>query len=319
MPSRLISKESLTAHCTMAVTPVRSFCWMRAPKLVQHNPSRSVSDRRDRPVPVGIDFERRIRRDEELVHRVRANLDVLVGGGQQDTDTAVGERVAERAAQLVARVLGQVVVVALDRQHRLPTSPVQRPRGAQVDRATDAAFDLGGVGGLVDIGPRNDLGGQHIECEFPAVPIGREQAAVHGHDAVFRTQAAHVDVLPFAATGPLDRDPGDVRQGIGHVVIGKAPEILGNDRVLHDRGIALQVARRDQRRTRADHDDLLELAGDRSGRWRGGAALLGLGSGSQGQRDRPGERKGSDVDDLSRLHGGPHRWVVGSRLHASRE
>ena len=55
---------------------------------------------------------------------------------------------------------------------------------------------------------------------IPAVPIGREQAAVHGHDAVFRTQAAHVDVLPFATTGPLDGDPGDVRQ-VGHVVIGK--------------------------------------------------------------------------------------------------
>jgi hypothetical protein len=80
-----------------------------------------------------------------------------------------------------------------------------------------------------------------------------------------------------------------VRQGVGDVVIRKAPEILGNDGVLHDRGIALQVARRDQRRTRADHDDLLEFYGAGSGRCRGGTALLGLGSSSQGQRDRPGE------------------------------
>ncbi len=44
-------KLSLTSHWYTAVTPLRSFCWMRAPKLVQHRPSRSLSAAEMSPSP----------------------------------------------------------------------------------------------------------------------------------------------------------------------------------------------------------------------------------------------------------------------------
>ena len=232
----------------------------------------------DRPVFVGIELAGRIGVDAELVHGVRTDFGVLVHAGDHDAHAVFGERAVEHAAHLVAAVFGQVVVVAFGREREALAEAVERPRGAQVDRAADAAFEVGRLGGLQHVGPRDHLGRQHVEGELAAVAVGREDAAVQRHDAELGPEAAHVDELAFAAARTLDGDAGDVREGIGDVVVGEAAEVLGDDGVLDDLGAALAVERLDERRARAGDDDFTEL---RRGR-RAGRGLRQCGRGHQG-------------------------------------
>ena len=241
--------------------------------------------RGDIAVAVGIEFARGIRVDEELVHRVRADLGVLVDGRDHEAHVVVRKRVAEDAADLVAIVLGQVVVLALHGQREPLADAVQGARRAQVDGAADAALEVRRLGGLQHVGPGDHFGGQHIERELAAVAVRREQPSVEGDDAELRPKPAHVHVLALAAARAPHGNTGNVREGVGDVVVRKAAEVLGNDGILDDLCALLAIERLDERSARAGDDDLGQL---------GGFRCAGRGLSPCGEGGKPAERKGDD-------------------------
>ena len=54
---------------------------------------------------------------------------------------------------------------------RVKARMIEGTRGMQIHRAADTAFDRGGLGRLQHIGPRNELGRQHIERQIAPVML----------------------------------------------------------------------------------------------------------------------------------------------------
>ena len=226
---------------------------------MQQSPSSELSASEIVAVAVRVELAGRVRVDEELVHGVRPHFGVLVDARDHEAHAVVGEGGAQHAADLEAVVLRKVVVVALGRERGALADALERPGRAQVDRAADAALEIGRLGGLQHVRAGYHLGRQHVEREVAAVAVRREDAAVQGDDAELGPEPAHVHELALAAARALHGDARDMRERIGDVVVREAAEVLRDDRVLHDLRGALAVERFDERRTGAGDDNLAEL------------------------------------------------------------
>ena len=110
---------------------------------------------------------------------------------------------------------------------------IERTGRAQVHQAADGAFGERGLRALDDVGAADDIGGQHVVGEIAAGTIGREDAAIEGGQGVFGPEAAHADLLAFAARGARDRHAGDVAERVGDVVVGEFAEFQCADGILH--------------------------------------------------------------------------------------
>ena len=102
----------------------------------------------------------------------------------------VGEGVGEEGRELVAVKRRHVVVVALGMHAAMEAVVIEGARGAQVDRAADAALERRGFRGLEHVGAGDHLRGQHVEGQVAAIVIGGENAAVERDDVVLRSKAA---------------------------------------------------------------------------------------------------------------------------------
>ena len=178
---------------------------------------------------------------------------------------------------------------------------VQRAQRADVDRRGDAASDQVGALRLVDSDARDVL----RRVDFPAdVAIGlgcRDLAAVDQAQHEARAEAAHRHLAVVAAIAA----GGDARQAgefVGDGDIGQRADVLGRNRLGHQRRHALGVESVAQRGADAGHDDRVA-----------GIGGLGVGGRGLGQRGRGRRSHGEQAGDVcQRAHSRSHvlsPWV----------
>ncbi|KAI1692090.1 hypothetical protein Ddc_23852 [Ditylenchus destructor] len=148
-----------------------------------------------------------------------------------------------RCRDLAPVELAHQVAVAPDAQQAVLARLIEGAGRAQIDQAADGAFHHRGLGALDHVRAVDDVRGQHVEGEVAALAVGGQDAVVEGRQRVAGTQAAHADLLAFAAGRARDRHTGDVAQRVRHVVVREAAQLGGADAVLHARGVALEVQR----------------------------------------------------------------------------
>ncbi len=118
----------------------------------------------------------------------------------------------------------------------------QRAPRLQDHRAADAAFVDARFRCLVQFRAAQQVRGQQRVVERArrvAVGLGGgDVVAVQFGQHQFRGQAAHTDVLAFAAVA-ADDHAGHALQRIGHVLVGELAHVLGGDHIDHGVGVAL--------------------------------------------------------------------------------
>jgi hypothetical protein len=116
--------------------------------------------------------------------------------------------------------------------------------------------------------------------------------AVDAHAGEAGVQAAHGDLLAFAAVAARQRNAGDALQRLGEVGVGELGDVLGLDHVDDARGLALDVQGAGQAGAEAGDDHFLDSIGiGGGGRLRG---VLGVGGGQQGGRGQNRQRAARD-------------------------
>ena len=175
---------------------------------------------------------------------------LAVGHRHQRADPAVGPGVADQPGDARVFVPGELVVAVLATERCLEALEVERARTAQVDRGAQRAFvGLRGLG-LVDLDPAEEFRGKGVEVEAAAAVDPGGAAAgggecfqtVDAHAGEIRAQAAHGDLLAFAAFA-VDRHAGNALHRLGQVQIGELADVFGVDRIDLLDAVALFIQR----------------------------------------------------------------------------
>jgi hypothetical protein len=187
-----------------------------------------------------------------------------------------GQKAQRAGLVLPGRQTGQARIDALVGQLRIAARrghghgrllEVQRPEGAHVDDAGDAAFVQRGLGALDHLDRRDQLRGEGVEAELAAggaavadVLVHRGGAAVQGDDVERGAQAPHADEDAFAAVAD-DRHARHALQRLGDVLGGELADVLGLDHVDDVGRLALLVQRLGQAVGDAGDDDVFRRPG----------------------------------------------------------
>ncbi len=188
-----------------------------------------------------------------------------------------------------------LVVAFLEFERRARTvAAIERGQRFYVDRGADAIAVHVRRQRLVDFDARQELRGNHIECDLPRIALGRRNAHAADADRVeVRIDAAHDDEASFALVA-RDRDRGHALDRFGHVLIGKLADRVGRDDIFEVVGVALLAQRRGLTRGVADDEYVVELVNVRADRERD--RCVGV-----ADVDRLRRGRGADVDRGQRV------------------
>jgi len=289
------------------------------------------------------------RRAEAAVHAGAVQFHGLVAflgraplrvcGRQQRADLAVCgvPAVRQQCRDARLRLLRQRVAAFLAAQAERAALEVERARRAQIDGGAERAFLDVGLRRLAHFEAVEQFRREHRKIEA-ASAVGaavdvrgarRRDAldAVDAHACEAGVQAAHGDLLAFAAVAARQRHAGHALQRLGQVRVGELGDVLGLDDVDDAVAVLLRVQRAVQAGAKARHDDdavgrlrrrirarIRRRRRARVGRWRGrdvgrGGAVLRV----RVQGREHGEHAGADAAaayqrvEAGRVSGDAHR------------
>jgi hypothetical protein len=256
------------------------------------------------------------RRAEAAVGAGRQQFDRLVafldggalGIGHRDQGPEVAPGVGIQTGEAGLGVARQVVVERLGAQGDGLAAIVERPAAAQVDRRAQRAFLDIGRRGLAHLDRVEQLRGEDAEVEArtavgAAVDVrgaggGDAFDAVDPHAGEAGVEAAHGDLLAFAAVAAGQRDAGNALQGLGQVGVGELGDVLGLDHVDDAGLLALDVEGAGQAGAEAgDHHFLDRVGVGRSRRLRGvlGVSRRQQGGGGENRQEQPETRRAARI------------------------
>jgi hypothetical protein len=184
-----------------------------------------------------------------------------------------------------------------DSSFQVPCPPRLKvwPLKSQVHGGAQRAFFHAGFGGLAHFQAVEQFRGEHAEVEAaPAVGAavdvggaggGHALDAVDAYPRKARVQAAHGDLLAFAAVAARERYAGHALQRFSQVGVRELGDVLGLDDVDDAVAVLLGVQRAVQAGPEASHDHHVVV---RPGFLRLGLGLEGGGQREHGQRHQGG-------------------------------